>query len=73
MNLLLLAVLCVPAGTGAADLDGWRQGFEAGVKAREAAHYRQAESLLTQALQEAEHTGGDEAPVALAANQLGLL
>jgi len=43
------------------------------VKAREAAHYAEAEPLLAQALRDAEQSGATDARVALAANHLGLL
>ncbi|HNI68989.1 MAG TPA: hypothetical protein PKV55_13165, partial [Nitrospira sp.] len=73
VSLVALIVLCAVTGSGATEPDGWMQRFEAGVKAREAARYAEAEPILMQVLREAEQGGADDARVALAANQLGLL
>ncbi|MBX3123803.1 MAG: tetratricopeptide repeat protein, partial [Nitrospira sp.] len=73
VSLLMLVVFGGATGTGAMEPDGWMQRFEEGVKAREAARYAEAEPILMQVLREAEQGGADDARVALAANQLGLL
>ncbi|HNE34845.1 MAG TPA: tetratricopeptide repeat protein, partial [Nitrospira sp.] len=73
VSLVALIVLCAATGSGATEPDGWMQRFEEGVKAREAAHYGEAEPLLAQALREAAQSRADDARVAVAANQLGLL
>lgn len=57
----------------AAEPDAWTQLFHEGVKAREAAHYAEAEPLLQQALHEAEQARSEDGRVATAANNLGLL
>lgn len=57
----------------AVEPDAWQQVFTNGVKAREAAHYTEAEQLLQRALREAEQVSPDDPRVAAAANNLGLL
>ena len=56
------------AGTGCVEAALPRRGT-----GWDAAHYAEAETLLTQALREAEQGQADDARVALAANHLGLL
>ncbi|MCS6316791.1 MAG: tetratricopeptide repeat protein, partial [Nitrospira sp.] len=75
LSLALVAgmALCCVDGSWAAGPDAWQQLFADGVKAREAAHYAEAEHLLRRALDEAEQVGFDAARVAAAANNLGLL
>ena len=65
--------LCGVDGSWAAEPDAWEQLFADGVKAREAAHYTEAEHLLQRALREAEQVSLDDPRVATAANNLGLL
>ncbi|MDR4473854.1 MAG: tetratricopeptide repeat protein, partial [Nitrospira sp.] len=73
VGLCVLAVSGGVTGLGATEVDDWMQRFEAGVKAREAAHYTEAEPLLAQVMREAEQAGDEGGRVALAANSLGLL
>ena len=73
MALVAGMALCGVDGSRAAGPDAWQQLFADGVKAREAAHYAEAEQLLQRALREAEQVGPDDPRVATAANNLGLL
>ena len=73
MALVVGMALCGVDGGWANEPDAWKQLFTDGVKAREAAHYAEAEQLLQRALREAEQAGPDDARVATAANNLGLL
>ena len=61
--------------TGSAPRNRMRGGSASrrGYRLGDAAHYAEAETLLTQALWEAEQGRADDARVALAANHLGLL